>query len=102
MINHLTTSETSGDYTIRVWTGVATDEGVGLIAMVEVLDGRGVPVCRFDEFLADSVRRAGAAWPREQSTALEALQSAAMARARDAVLGGALQVVNGHRYDVPA
>ena len=102
LIDRLRTSETIGAFTVRAWTGVATDEGVGLISMVEVMDERGVPVCRFEEFLADSVRRADATWPREQDAALEALQARALKRARAAVLGGTLHDAHGHRYDIEA
>jgi hypothetical protein len=86
--------------TVRAWTGVATDEGVGLISMIEVMDGRGIPVCRFEEFIADSTRRKDAAWPRDQNDALEALQARALGRARVAVIGGTLGEVHGHRYDI--
>jgi hypothetical protein len=100
MIDLMRASETVSGYSIRAWTGVATDEGVGLISMVEVCDARGVPVCRFEEFLADSVRRADASWPRGQAKALEALQERALERARGAALAGTLSDVHGHRYDI--
>jgi hypothetical protein len=102
LIDRLKASETISGYAVRAWTGVATDEGVGLISMVEVLDARGVPVCRFEEFLADSVRRQDASWPREQDMALEALQERAIERGRAAVLGGTLGELHGHRYDIVA
>jgi hypothetical protein len=102
LLDLLRASETISGYTVRAWTGVATDEGVGLISMVEVMDGRGVPVCRFEEFLADSVRRADHVWPREQDDAVRALQERALERARSAVLGGTLQDAHGHRYDIAA
>ena len=102
MLDRLRASETVGAYTIRAWTGVATDEGVGLISLVEVMDGRGVPVCRFEEFLADSVRRVDESWPRDEAAALDALQARAIERARGAILGGTLQEAHGHRYDVAA
>ena len=102
MLDRLRASEAIAGYTVRAWTGVATDEGVGLISMVEVMDGRGVPVCRFEAFLGDSVRIADMAWPREQDGALEALQEWALERARSAVLGGTLSELHGHRYDIEA
>ncbi len=86
MLDLLQASETVSGYTIRAWTGIATDEGVGLISMVEVDDARGVPVCRFEEFVADSVRRSDPSWPREQDAAAKALQDQALERARNAVL----------------
>ena len=102
MLDLIRASETVSGYTIHAWTGVATDEGVGLISMVEVMDERGVPVCRFEEFLSDSVRRIDATWPRDQDAALEALQELALERARSAVVRGALQDAHGHRYDIEA
>jgi hypothetical protein len=102
VLDLLRASELVSDYTIRAWTGVATDEGVGLISMVEVMDERGVPVCRFEEFLSDSVRRQNASWPREQDEAARALQDQALERARGAVLAGTLQDAHGHRYDIAA
>ena len=102
MLDLIRASETVSGYTVRAWTGVATDEGVGLISMVEVMDERGVPVCRFEEFLGDSVRRQDASWPREQDEAARALQDQAIERAQSAVLGGTLQDAHGHRYDIAA
>jgi hypothetical protein len=101
VLDLLQASETVPGYTIRAWTGVATDEGVGLISMVEVDDARGIPVCRFEEFVADSVRRTDISWPREQDAAARSLQDRALDRARNAILGNALRATHGHRYDVP-
>ena len=100
MIDRLRASEAVAGHTVRAWTGVATDEGVGLISMVEVMDGRGVPVCRFEEFLADPVRRSDPTWPRDEGAALEALQARALERARNAVLGSSLHELHGHRHDI--
>jgi hypothetical protein len=100
LLDLLRASETVSGYTVRAWTGVATDEGVGLIALVEVIDGRGVPVCRFEEFLADAVRIADPGWPRLQAEAAAALQERALERARSAVLGDRLRDADGHRFDV--
>jgi len=102
VLDLLQASETVSGYTIRAWTGVATDEGVGLISLVEVQDGRGVPVCRFEVFLGDEVRRADPSWPRGQDESARSLQERALERARSAVLGGSLQGLHGHRYDVPS
>jgi hypothetical protein len=93
-------SETVFGYTIRAWSGIATDEGVGLIVLVEVSNSRGLPVCRFEEFLADSVRLRDRRWPPGQQKALVMLQQQAIERACDAVLAGTLPAINGHRYDV--
>ena len=100
MIEQLRAVENVFGYTVRAWTGPATDEGIGLISLVEVMDERGVPMCRFEEFIADSVRRQDPSWPRSQDAALEALQARAVERARSAVLGGTLAQLHGHRYDV--
>jgi hypothetical protein len=99
-LRHVT--ETVSDLTIRAWSGIATDEGVGLIVLMEVLDARGLPACRFEEFLADSVRQRDRHWPANQAAALEMLQAQAIERARAAVLAGTLAALNGHRYDVEA
>jgi hypothetical protein len=90
------------DHTIRAWTGPATDEGIGIITLIEVSDSRGLPVCRFEVFLADSVRRLDTRWPLGTQAALEALQTHAIERARHAVLAATLPDLNGHRYDLDA
>jgi hypothetical protein len=100
MIDLIRASETVSGHTIRAWTGIATDEGVGLISMVEVMDARGVPICRFEVFLPDSVRRADPSWPRDQDAAARALQEDAIGRAAAAVLAQALRELHGHRFDV--
>ena len=100
MLDLLCASETVAGYHIRVWTGVATDEGVGLIAMVEVADARGVPVCRFEEFLDASLQRDGL-WPRKGGAAAARLQEQALERGRAAVLAGTLGDAHGHRFDIP-
>jgi hypothetical protein len=102
VLDLLQTSETVNGYTIRAWACVATDEGVGLIALVEVSDSLGVPVCRFEVFIADSVRRLDATWPRDQDAAAAALQEHALERARIAVLGESLGELHGHRYNIGA
>jgi hypothetical protein len=100
VLDLLHTAEALNGYTIRVWTGMATDEGVGLIATVEVSDGRGVPVCRFEEFVADAVRRSDASWPQDREAAAKTLEGKALARARHAVLANELRDAHGHRFDV--
>ena len=100
MLDLLHSSEALGGYVIRTWTGVATDEGVGLISTVEVCDARGKPVCRFEEFVSDAVRRSDGSWPRDQEGAARALQERAVERARSAVLGDGLLSAHGHRFDV--
>jgi hypothetical protein len=102
MLDLLHSSESVSSYTVRAWTGVATDEGVGLIVLVEVMDGCGVPVCRFEEFLADVVRVTDPRWPGTQAEAAAALQERALERARAAVLDRKLRDVDGHRFDIEA
>ena len=98
MITLLLAHETVSGYTIRAWTGPATDEGVGLIAMLEVSDAVGRPVCRFEEFLDAFIQHK--AWPHDDHEACRLLQERAVDRARVAVLGETLGALHGHRYDV--
>jgi len=100
MLDLLHASETVSGHTIRAWTGVATDEGVGLIALVEVSDDRGVPVCRFEDFLSEVDWRGNPDWPSGRDAAAAALQERAIGRARLAVLAGSLHDLHGHRFDV--
>ena len=100
MITLLRAQETASGHTIRAWTGPATDEGVGLIAMLEVSDAAGRPVCRFEEFLEAAVQRTDPSWPRDDDEAARVLQERAVDRARVAVLGGTLFALHGHRYDI--
>jgi hypothetical protein len=100
VINLVTTSESVGGYQLRAWSGIAVDEGVGLIALVEVSDGSGRPVCRFEEFLDAAIQRTGPAWPRDDAEAARLLQERAVERARGGVLGNTLDALNGHRFDV--
>jgi hypothetical protein len=99
MITLLRANETVAGYTIRAWTGPATDEGVGLIAMLEVADPGGRPVCRFEEYLDASVQRARQ-WPRDEHEAIILLQERALDRARLALNEGTLPSLNGHRFDI--
>ena len=98
MLDLLTANETAGPYAIRAWTGVATDEGVGLISLVEVSDARGVPVCRFEVFVDASILRGGA-WPRDELEAARRLQDGALGRACSAALSETLQELHGHRFE---
>ncbi|HEX5368517.1 MAG TPA: hypothetical protein VFY10_03800 [Dehalococcoidia bacterium] len=99
MLDMLSSQESAGAYSLRAWTGVATDEGVGLISMVEVADERGLPMCRFEVFAGASVLR-GQSWPRDEGEALRRLQHEALDRARDAALAGRLAELHGHRFDL--
>ena len=76
------------------------DEGVGLIALIEVSDGAGRPVCRFEEFLDASVRRADPVWPRDDTEAASRLQDHALQRAKAAIGTADMDKLNGHRFDV--
>ena len=100
MIDLVTANETCDAYRLRAWTGVAVDEGVGLIAIVEVSDATGRPLARFEEFLDTSVRNLDSAWPRDDTAAARRLQSRALDRARAAVASDTLPTLNGHRFEV--
>ncbi len=99
MLDLMTTNDTVGAYSLRAWTGVATDEGVGLISMVEVADGRGTPVCRFEVFVDASILRRKA-WPADETEAARRLQNQALERARNAALAETLHELHGHRFDL--
>ncbi len=99
MIDLLTGHDRAGAYTLRAWTGIATDEGVGLITMAEVSDSRGTPVCRFELFVDASILR-GETWPRNEADAARRLQNEALERARSAVLSETLHDLHGHRFDL--
>jgi hypothetical protein len=92
--------DTVSGYSVRAWTGPATDEGIGLISMVEVSDGRGRPVCRFEVFLDETVRHRDGAWPRDDEAACRRLEENAIERARAAVLSESLRELHGHRFDI--
>ena len=93
--------ETVSDHTIRAWTGPATDEGVGLIALLEVSDPTGRPVCRFEEFLdAVVATRRPLRGLGDDDDASRQLQERALDRARVAILDGTLSQLHGHRFDV--
>jgi len=102
VIDLVTASESCDAYGLRAWTGVAVDEGVGLIAIVEVSDARGRPVCRFELFLDASVRRTAPVWPADDRQAAAILQAEALGRARAAVQGGTLTELHGHRFEAGA
>ena len=100
MITLLRAYATASGHTIRAWTGPATDEGVGIIAMLEVSDATGRPVCRFEEFLDAAVQRTDPSWPQDDDDAARLLQERTVDRARVAVLCGKLSALHGHRYDI--
>ena len=99
MLDLLTAHATASEYSLRAWTGPATDEGVGLISLVEVSDARGAPVCRFEVFI-DAARLRGGAWPREETEQARRLQDEAMERAAQAAVAGTLHELHGHRFDL--
>jgi hypothetical protein len=100
VIDLITANETLSGHHVRAWTGVAVDEGVGLISIVEVSDDRGRPVCRFEEFLDAVIQRRDPTWPRSDGAAARLLQARALERARAAILVAGLSSLNGHRFDV--
>jgi hypothetical protein len=99
MITLLRGHDAVSGYAIRAWTGPATDEGVGLISMVEVSDEGARPVCRFEVFL-DAMVLARRKWPPDDEAACRLLEVEALERARAAVLGGSLHELHGHRFDI--
>jgi hypothetical protein len=98
MIDLLSTTETCAGHTLRAWSGVATDEGIGLICLVEVSDAAGKVVCRFEEFLPDSVQRQKD-WPGSDSEAARRLQTEALERTRAAMTAEQLDSLHGHRFE---
>jgi hypothetical protein len=99
MIDLVTANVTLALHHIRAWSGVAVDEGVGLICMVEVSDDTGRPLARFEEFL-DSFIQHKSGWPLDDTEAARQLQDRALNRARTAIAANILPTLNGHRYDV--
>jgi hypothetical protein len=99
VIELFTAQEAFGGHQLRCWSGIAVDEGVGLIAIVEVSDAAGRPLARFEEFLDAFVRNLDPAWPRDDSAAAGRLQSRALDRARAAIAADTLPTLNGHRFE---
>ena len=98
MITHLRAQESTAGHTIRAWTGPATDEGVGLISMIEVWDASGRPVCRFELFLGTNAQ--DTTWPRDEHEACRVLEERALSMARAAVVDETLTTLHGHRFDL--
>ena len=102
VIDLINANESLSGRHLRAWTGVAVDEGVGLICIIEVSDERGRQLCRFEEFLHAAIQQKSAAWPRADDAAAQQLQDRALERARTAVIANTLAQLNGHRFDVSA
>jgi hypothetical protein len=100
LIDILSANETVDAHNVRAWSGVAVDEGVGLITIVEVSDASGRTLARFEEFLDAAVHRNDHSWQRDDAAAVRQLQERAMERARAAIAMGDLESLNGHRFDV--
>jgi hypothetical protein len=100
MIDLVTTSETSGAYRIRAWAGVATDEGVGLICLVEITDPAGRLVCRFETLLPDTVRLRNPAWPGPDRDVCQLLLDYTLERAHAAVSSSSLPHLHGRRLEI--
>jgi hypothetical protein len=100
MIDLVTANETLDGHPLRAWSGIAVDEGVGLITIVEVSDADGRTLARFEEFLDARTRNPRATWPRDDTEAARTLQSRALDRARAAIAAGTLAALNGHRFEV--
>jgi hypothetical protein len=99
MIDLVTANETLDGHRLRAWSGVAVDEGVGLIAIVEVSGADGRALARFEEFLDARRRNRDVAWPRDDRDAARELQSRALDRAKAAIVAGTLAALNGHRFE---
>jgi hypothetical protein len=100
MIDLVTANVTLDRHHLRAWSGVAVDEGVGLICIVEVSDNTGRPLARFEEFLDAAAQRTNPAWPRDDTEAARQLQEHALDRARAAIAANTLPTLNGHRVEV--
>jgi hypothetical protein len=101
MIDLISATETIDGHHVRSWTGVATDEGVGLICLVEVSDANGRQLCRFEEFLNASTQQRHAAWSGSDREVAARLQARSLDRARQALTAGTLAHLHGHRFEVP-
>ncbi|HWC28753.1 MAG TPA: hypothetical protein VG845_01615 [Dehalococcoidia bacterium] len=100
MIDLSSATEVCDGYQVRAWSGVATDEGVGMICLVEVSSGRGRVSCRFEAMLAASVQRGNPDWSGPDAEVAVRLQDNALARAREAILGNGLADLHGRRLDI--
>jgi len=100
MIDLLSAGERFGDFQLRAWSGTAVDEGVGLIAIVEISDAAGRLLARFEEFLDATVHRSDPTWPRDDTAAARRLLEKAMDKARSEIAGDSLSTLNGHRFEV--
>ena len=102
MIDLVTVSETFDAHRIRAWSGVATDEGVGLICLVEVADRAGHLVCRFEVLLTEAARFRDPAWSGPDRDVCQRLLDHALERARAAVASSSLPNLHGRRLEVGA
>ena len=100
MIDLISTGETVAGHHVRAWTGVATDEGVGLICLVEVSDPAGRQLCRFEEFLPATTQQHNPAWSGPDREVAHRLQNRALDRARTAIAANSLPHLHGHRFEV--
>jgi hypothetical protein len=100
MIDLTSASEAIAGYRVRAWSGVATDEGVGLICLVEVSDAAGRQVCRFEVLLQASTQRRRPAWAGPDREVAQRLQDHSLERVRTAVAAGALADLHGHRFEI--
>jgi hypothetical protein len=100
MIDLLTASETFDAHLIRGWAGVATDEGVGLICLVEVSDPAGRLVCRFETLLPETARRGEPAWSGPDRDVCQRLLDHALQSARAAAASASLPNLHGRRLKI--
>jgi hypothetical protein len=100
MIDLVTASETFDAHLIRGWAGVATDEGVGLICLVEVTDRAGRLVCRFEVLLPATTQWSDAAWSGRDVEVAKRLLGNGIGRAREAIAAAKLADLHGRRFEV--
>jgi hypothetical protein len=99
MIDLLTGGETFDAHRIRAWAGVATDEGVGLICLVEVSDASGRLVCRFEVLLPEALRHLQP-WTGSDTDAARRLLDHTLERARAAVAAASLSNLHGRHLEI--
>ena len=100
VLDLINATETAGEYSIRAWSGAATDEGTGLISLVEISDGKGRLVCRFELLLHDAARLKLAARRGADLDVSRRLQDTALEKARDALTREVLPSLHGRRLEI--
>jgi hypothetical protein len=99
MIDLVSATVTFDSHTVRGWAGVATDEGVGLIGLVEVSNAARL-VCRFEALLPEAARRRHPAWSGPDRDVCQRLLDHIFDQARAAVAAGSLAGLHGRRVEI--